>query len=119
VSEVEVRVKAAAKLLRKAADKVSDAKLKEMLINTADTLERLDVDVEVAKDHIRRVTVDDIVKEIRWWIWRKVEEGPKREGSESKSELDILLEDLEKRINESLNDFERLIKAIEKGCRFI
>jgi GTPase involved in cell partitioning and DNA repair len=109
--EVKVRVLASIKLLKKASEVATDPKLKQMLLNEAEKLQKyLQGDAETLKQN----TVDAIAEEIRNWIW-----STRIEPRTSESKIDALVEqafkEIEDKINKFVKNLEQALEMIDKG----
>ena len=102
VEEVRVRISAAAKLLRKAAEKAS-GELRDMLITESEKLEDY---LRKQGEHVSNV--DELAEEIRRWLW-SVSIKP----SATEDRLDSIIKELENRIEAIIKWFEEAIKGIE------
>ena len=101
--DVKFRLEVAARVLERAASRTNDQELKDQLLKLASSLRSFNIsslrDVEVTG--VRAKTIDDVVKEIREFIWKP---SP-REHTERK---------LEKKVLKPLEEFEKLLEDIDK-----
>jgi hypothetical protein len=112
VEEVRVRVAAAAKLLRKAAEKAS-GELRDILIAESEKLEEyLRGNKNVQREFVGRVAYEELADEIRRWLW-----SVKIKPNVAESEIDRLVNDafreLESKIETIIKWFDEAIKTIE------
>jgi len=110
----KVRVLASIKLLKKASEVATDPKLKQMLLEEAEKLQKyLQGDAETLKQ-IARENIDAIAEEIRNWIW-----STRIEPRTSESKIDALVEqafkEIEDKINKFVKNLEQALKMIDKG----
>jgi hypothetical protein len=111
--ELRVRILAASKLLKKAAEK-AHGELRNILLSEAEKLEKyLELDVNVMKEYAAREAYEQIVEEIREWLWSR-EIRPSKHESEINNIVDKAFKDLEERLNEIISEFEEAIKIIEE-----
>jgi len=112
--DVKFRLEAAARVLERAAKRTSDRKLRSLLIEEAGKLRKIANDMEELasfEDDERYKTIDEVVKEVRRFIWEGVK--PKQpKPSEEPKERDPLAE-LESRINDIIDEFEKRLKIID------
>lgn len=115
--EIEFRLRAAARVLERAAKRTNDQQLKAQLESLAAALRRaaegnIDALRELGAASARASTVEEMVEEIRRWLWERhtvsksVEEmereaegrllSPIRRFERFLDELDRMLEDLER-----------------------
>jgi len=107
----KVRVLASIKLLKKASEVATDPKLKQMLLDEAEKLQKfLQGDAETLKQIARENTVDAIVEEIRNWIW-----STRIEQRTSESKIDAAFKEIEGRINKLVKSLEQALEMIDKG----
>jgi len=111
--DTKVRLKAAARVLEKTASRVKDYELKSQLLKLASNLRMVAEgnvsalrDVEVA--YARAKSIDDIINEIREWIW-KGEKEYRQEANVEASEARLL-----KRVLKPLEEFERILENIDR-----
>jgi len=108
----KVRVLASIKLLKKASEVATDPKLKTMLLDEAEKLQKY-LDTETLKQ-IARENIDAIAEEIRNWIW-----STRIEPRTSESKIDALVEqafkEIEDKINKFVKNLEQALKMIDKG----
>ena len=101
----KVRVLASIKLLKKASEVATDPKLKQMLLDEAEKLQKL---------LFARENIDAIVEEMRKWIW-----STRIEPRTSESKIDALVEqafkEIEDKINKFVKNLEQALKMIDKG----
>jgi len=115
--DVRFRIETAAKILERAASRTSDPKLKEQLLHWSQVLretarsgninsfDQLRANIE------RQITVDDVLKEIRDFIWKdKITKLV--EEREKKDPLLRPFEELEEKINAIILGFEQKIQEI-------
>jgi hypothetical protein len=111
----KARVLASIKLLKKASEVATDPKLKTMLLNEAEKLQKyLQGDAETLKQIAGENTVDATVEEIRNWIW-----STRIEPRTSESKIDALVEqafkEIEDKINKFVKNLEQALEMIDKG----
>ena len=106
--DVEFRLRAAARVLERAAGKTSDPELKRQLEALATSLRRaaegdLNALWDVEKAAARAKTVDDMVKELREWIWKT--------GSTRRQEAE---RQMERNLLDPLERFERFLDELDR-----
>jgi len=107
-------LEAAARVLERAAKRASDSSLREQLEKLAANLRsaaegNIDALREVEIEGARGKTIEDLVNEIREWIWKGP--SPRQYVPETPKPLEI---DFAKRILEPLEGFEKLLEEIDK-----
>jgi ribosome maturation protein Sdo1 len=108
----KVRVLASIKLLKKASEVATDPKLKQILLDEAEKLQKyLQGDAESLTQITRENTVDAIAEEIRNWIW-----STRIEPRTSESKIDALVEQAFKEIEDKINKF---VKNLEQALEII
>ncbi len=119
MEDIKFRIEAAARVLERAADRTNDIRLREWLLGEARKLRELAEKKEIGLITIyehreRNKTIDDIMNEIREFIWRDIKQ-PRHESP--RPEEDILVkpvEALEQRINQIIEAFEEKIKKFDE-----
>lgn len=112
MQEVEVYIEAAARALERAASRVSDSKLKDLLIQKASELRSL-LSSTPTPTSGPETSIDRLLDEIRRLVQPRVESGP--ETREPFEPLKVLfgpfklLEDLEERLKELDRMLSRLL----------
>jgi len=116
IDEVGFRLEAAARVLERAAQRTNDMKLKEFLITEALRLRKLaekDLSASwIAANRERQRTIDDIVEEVRKWIWESAKPKESRESRETR--IERRLEEFEKAINSIIDRFEERLKKLDE-----
>jgi len=106
--DVEFRLRAAARVLERAARHASDSELRQQLEKLAASLRaaaegNLEALKSVEAAGARAKTVDEIVREVREWIWSSTRRV------EAKSESDVM-----KKIMDPIEKFEEFLKQLDK-----
>ena len=107
--DTKVRLKAAARVLEKTASRVKDYELKSQLLKLASNLRMVaEGNVSALKDvevvSARAKTIDDVVNEIRKWIWNH-----RPEAKNVENEVGLF-----RRVLKPLEEFERILESIDK-----
>ena len=116
--DVEFRLRAAARVLERAAAKTTDQELKQQLEKLAASLRRAaEGDTsslrELEATSARAQTIDELVKEVREWIWR----GPSTRDyvpANPREPLRPLEIDIAKRIFKPLEEFEKFLDELDR-----
>jgi hypothetical protein len=106
----KVRILASIKLLKKASEVATDPKLKQMLLDEAEKLQKYLQGDATLKQIARENTVDAIAEEIRNWIW-----STRIEPRTSESKIDALVEQAFKEIEDKINKFVKNLEQALKG----
>jgi len=116
VDEVAFRLEAAARVLERAAQRTSDFKLRRFLLEEAMRLRKLAekdlTTVYAAISSERQRTIDDIVEEVRRWIWEST--AKPREESKEPTRIEKRLEEFERAINSIIDRFEERLKKLDE-----
>ena len=114
--DVKFRLEAAARVLERAARKANDASLRDQLMKLASNLRAAaegDIEAlrEVETTGIRAKTIDELVNEVREWIWKgsSTRDYVPANPREPLRPLEI---EFAKRILEPLERFEKLLEEI-------
>ena len=111
--ELAFRLQVAAKILEKAADKTSDPQLRQQLRSLAARLREGKLSaVEHLKERERVRTLDDVVNEIREWIWSDFK-IPKHEHVVTEEGYDPLSK-LEATIDRIVEEFDNRMKLLDR-----
>lgn len=113
--DIRFRIEAAARVLERAAGRTSDAKLRERLLDLAGQLRSL----TAVAEHERRRTIDEIVDEVREFIWRGMRPRHKAVSNYERVPLLGPVELLERRVDELVRSFERKLEKIDEALRMI
>ena len=112
--DVKFRLEAAARVLERAAKKASDPGLRDQLLKLASILRsaaegNTEALREVEAEGARAKTIDDVVREIKEWIWKGP--SPRQNVPETRRPLEV---DFAKRILDPLERFEKLLDEIDR-----
>jgi len=115
--DVKFRLEAAAKVLERAAKRTNDRQLRSWLVEEANRLRKIAegdmLELSDFEDKVRIRTLDEVVEEVRRFIWEGVKTKPSEEKPKERKERDPLAE-LESRINNIIDEFEKRLKIIDE-----